>query len=159
MQVLSQFCLSAVATYNREHASRLSNFFFIFAVMNCWRGAFSLRLPRTWLVLCCLLLFAAKIEGKNLTQTKFGHEEEVKKASLKFNPLDGLLRFYQGYLSPQIQADCLYHTSCSRFTRKKLRENGIMGFFVGLDQFIHCTSGMELDYPANQLQSGKVVRE
>lgn len=73
--------------------------------------------------------------------------------------LDAVLRFYQRYISQQIGADCLYHQSCSRYTRQQLKQRGIKGFFTGLDQFVHCSNGMEREYPEYYRRNGKVHRE
>jgi putative component of membrane protein insertase Oxa1/YidC/SpoIIIJ protein YidD len=60
-----------------------------------------------------------------------------------YNPvkwlLHGSLDFYQKVLSPQISAGCLYHTSCSRFGRKAIKEFGIIkGVALTADRLGRC---------------------
>ncbi|SFC82592.1 Membrane-anchored protein YidD, putatitve component of membrane protein insertase Oxa1/YidC/SpoIIIJ [Flexibacter flexilis DSM 6793] len=60
-----------------------------------------------------------------------------------YNPLKwalhGSLSFYQNVISRQISASCLYHTSCSRFSRKALQEFGILkGIALTTDRLGRC---------------------
>lgn len=79
------------------------------------------------------------------TTTKVRKKEKIKLggAIKKYNPislsLNGLLSLYQGVISPQISADCLYETSCSRFSRKALGRFGVVkGVFLSADRLSRC---------------------
>ena len=68
----------------------------------------------------------------------------------KLNPLTyisaGLLFFYQRIVSEQIQANCMYQTSCSNFTKFEIEKNGFRGFLLGINQLDNCFQGIEYDY-------------
>ena len=62
---------------------------------------------------------------------------------LKYNPVTGvfggMMYVYQRYISQQISAECLYHTSCSRFSVKAIREYGmIKGLALSADRLMRC---------------------
>jgi putative component of membrane protein insertase Oxa1/YidC/SpoIIIJ protein YidD len=62
----------------------------------------------------------------------------------KVNPLNyvaaGLLYFYQGILSEQIQANCVYEISCSNYTKLCINKYGfILGSAKGIHQLTNCS--------------------
>jgi len=61
----------------------------------------------------------------------------------KYNPVNvafgGLLFFYQNALSPQFSANCLYHPSCSEFSKQSITEYGLLkGIFLSADRVMRC---------------------
>lgn len=85
------------------------------------------------------LLTPYSLESKKKVKQKASIGKVIK----MYNPislsLNGLLSFYQGIISPQISADCLYETSCSRFSRKALNEFGMVkGVFLSADRLSRC---------------------
>lgn len=82
-----------------------------------------------------------------------------------YNPakwiLHGSLSFYQKVLSPQISASCLYHTSCSRFSRKALQEFGFLkGIALTADRLSRCNRVAATDLrPIRIGEDGLVIDE
>lgn len=82
---------------------------------------------------------------------------------IRYNPLrlglGGLMYVYQRYISPQLPSECLYHPSCSGFSKELIREYGLLpGMFATADRLMRCNRMAALDtHPLeiNQL-SGKV---
>ncbi len=67
--------------------------------------------------------------------------------------------FYQKHLSAQIGSNCIYETTCSRFSRKLVSEFGIVkGFFLSLDRVGRCN---KLAYaeasPLRLNKEGKII--
>ena len=69
----------------------------------------------------------------------------------KLNPINylsaGLLFFYQRIVSEQIQANCMYETSCSNYTKSCIERHGFRGFLLGIDQMSNCFENVIYDYP------------
>jgi putative component of membrane protein insertase Oxa1/YidC/SpoIIIJ protein YidD len=66
-----------------------------------------------------------------------------KKIITRLNPVNyiaaGLLFFYQGILSEQIQANCMYEISCSNYTKLCINKYGfIIGSLKGIHQLSNC---------------------
>jgi len=62
---------------------------------------------------------------------------------VKYNPVNavfgGLLFIYQNALSQQFSANCLYHPSCSDFSKQSVREYGLLkGVFLSADRVMRC---------------------
>jgi putative component of membrane protein insertase Oxa1/YidC/SpoIIIJ protein YidD len=84
--------------------------------------------------------------------------------SARLNPLRyvsaGLLFFYQRMVSEQIQAECNYETSCSEYTKLAIKRYGLPGFFMGIDQWNHCTENVFRDYPPYKIsQNHKIINK
>ncbi len=67
--------------------------------------------------------------------------------------------FYQKHISAQMGTNCIYETTCSRFSRKLVAEFGIIkGFFLSLDRVGRCN---KLAYaeasPLRLNHEGKIV--
>lgn len=61
----------------------------------------------------------------------------------KYNPISlsfgSLLYLYQNVLSQQFSADCLYHPTCSDFSKDAIREYGLIkGVFLSSDRICRC---------------------
>jgi len=61
----------------------------------------------------------------------------------KYNPISlsfgSLLYLYQNVLSQQFSADCLYHPTCSDFSKDAIREYGLVkGLFLSSDRICRC---------------------
>lgn len=53
--------------------------------------------------------------------------------------LIGLVRFYQGAISPLLPATCRYTPTCSQYMIEALREYGpVRGFWMGLKRLGRC---------------------
>ncbi|MCX6181139.1 MAG: membrane protein insertion efficiency factor YidD [Bacteroidetes bacterium] len=99
------------------------------------------------------------IIDKNITETSIHIPAKRKILSLeqrtlmgKVNPMSylsaGLLFFYQRVLSEQIQANCVYHISCSEYTKKQIEKRGlIIGILKGCNQLNNCFTGIMSEYP------------
>lgn len=70
----------------------------------------------------------------------------------KINPVTyisaGLLFVYQRLISEQIQAECMYVTSCSSYTKFQIEKNGFRGFLLGINQLNNCGPFALYDYPS-----------
>ncbi|MFW6249415.1 MAG: membrane protein insertion efficiency factor YidD [Bacteroidota bacterium] len=83
---------------------------------------------------------------------------------IKYNPvrllLGSLMFVYQGYISPQLPSECLYHISCSNFSQQLIIEYGLFkGIFSTSDRLMRCNRISALDVHPLQLNSenGKVM--
>jgi putative component of membrane protein insertase Oxa1/YidC/SpoIIIJ protein YidD len=70
----------------------------------------------------------------------------------KINPVQyisaALMFSYQRFLSPQLQATCMYQTSCSEYTKLSVEQLGLFpGVMLGFYQFQSCFSKVNYDYP------------
>ena len=89
--------------------------------------------------------FINEITAKQKSKTKhrsfiYSSEDQLTK---KINPLNmafgGLLYIYQNTLSQQFSATCLYHPSCSDFSKQCIHEYGILkGVFLSADRVSRC---------------------
>lgn len=66
-----------------------------------------------------------------------------KSVFVQYNPLtvvaNSLLFLYQQVFSVQISASCLYHTSCSEFSKELLKEYGVIkGVPLSADRLTRC---------------------
>lgn len=108
-------------------------------------------LKNKWLIgSVFFILFQQNGFGQNRLQdlTLLSHADTLAKPAAAghykgYNPLKwvlhGGLSFYQHVISRQISAGCLYHTSCSRFSRKALQEFGIIkGIALTTDRLGRC---------------------
>jgi len=83
----------------------------------------------------------------------------------KYNPfslsLNGMLTLYQKVVSPQLSSGCLYETSCSRFSRKAIRQFGpIKGVFLTADRLSRCNRiSATTIHPIRISKEGKVKDE
>ncbi len=73
---------------------------------------------------------------------KFGISQE-KNLFIKYNPVNlafgGLMFVYQKFISPQIQAQCLFVPSCSEYSRQLYNEYGFLkGTFTTADRLTRC---------------------
>ena len=73
---------------------------------------------------------------------KFGISGK-KNLLVKYNPVNlsfgGLMYIYQKFISPQIQAQCLFVPSCSEFSRQLYNEYGFLkGTFATADRLTRC---------------------
>lgn len=68
----------------------------------------------------------------------------------RFNPvtlsLGGLMFVYQRWISPQLPSECLYHTSCSAFSKNLIVEYGLIkGIIATSDRLMRCNRVAALD--------------
>ncbi len=81
----------------------------------------------------------------------------------RYNPVtltfSGLMYIYQRFISPQLPSECLYHPSCSSFSKSLIREYGLVRGLVGTaDRLIRCNRVAAMDIHPLMIieQSGKV---
>ena len=88
---------------------------------------------------------------RNERMEKTDHQKSVRPyiysantpAYTRFNPVNmvfgGLLFFYQNALSQQFSATCLYHPSCSEFSKQSISRYGLLkGIFLSSDRIMRC---------------------
>jgi uncharacterized protein len=121
---------------------------------------------------CLLFTFLAK--GQVITidahlleislQKEHFHKREVKKIERsRFNPLAmpmvGAMWFYQKVVSAQLSAGCLYHPSCSNFSRECIEMYGwFKGIALSADRLSRCSrlSAAEI-LPTAEKKDGRVL--
>jgi len=69
---------------------------------------------------------------------------------VRYNPVSltfsGMMFVYQRYLSPQLPSECLYHPSCSSFSKSLISEYGmIKGIVATADRLIRCNRVAAID--------------
>lgn len=93
-------------------------------------------------------------ESENQIQSH-KHEREYifkdkKNKFVKYNPLSltlgGMLYIYQNAISQQFSSNCLYHPSCSEFSKQSIAEYGFFkGIFLSTDRLTRCNKIAALD--------------
>lgn len=85
-------------------------------------------------------------------------------AVVKYNPLSlmlgGMMYSYQKFVSPQISAECMYETSCSKFGVLLLKDYGLFkGVFLTADRLMRCNRFAAMDIRLDDVDrtSGKVM--
>lgn len=90
------------------------------------------------------IIFAIKDqENKKIKRVRTYVYKKQKSFIKKYNPISltfgSLLYFYQNALSPQFSADCLFHPTCSDFSKQAIQEYGIFkGVFLSADRITRC---------------------
>jgi uncharacterized protein len=69
---------------------------------------------------------------------------------VKYNPVrlgfGAMMYFYQSIISPQLPSQCLYHPSCSQFSKGLIYEFGLVkGVFTTSDRLMRCNRLSALD--------------
>jgi len=85
---------------------------------------------------------------------------------LRYNPIaltfGGLMFVYQRFMSPQLPSECLYHPSCSSFSKSLISEYGlVVGVAATADRLMRCNRVAVFDIHPMHLDevSGKVREE
>ena len=85
---------------------------------------------------------------------------------VRYNPVtltfSGMMFVYQRYLSPQLPSECLYHPSCSSFSKTLIREYGLIkGVVATADRLIRCNRVAAIDIHPLLIDSqrGKVTEQ
>ncbi len=85
---------------------------------------------------------------------------------VRYNPINltfGAMMFvYQRFMSPQLPSTCLYHPSCSAFSKSLIKEYGlVVGVVSTADRLFRCNRVAVFDiHPMHfDEQSGKVIEE
>ncbi len=114
-----------------------------------------------------LQLLSSRVESKQSTEE--GSGIEFLKAGegrplVRYNPVTltfgGLMYVYQRMISPQMPSECLYHTSCSAFSKSLITEYGLLkGLVATADRLMRCNRVAVLDIHPMHIHehSGKVV--
>lgn len=81
----------------------------------------------------------------------------------RYNPftlaLGGMMFVYQRFMSPQLPSECLYHPSCSAFSKSLISEYGlVVGVAATADRLFRCNRVAVFDiHPMHfNVQTGKV---
>jgi putative component of membrane protein insertase Oxa1/YidC/SpoIIIJ protein YidD len=106
-------------------------------------------------------------EPLHFEKTPYRSVMKVKKKNFiqKVNPIpylsSGLMFTYQRFLSPQLQANCMYHTSCSEYAKISVEQLGLFkGVMLGFYQFQSCFSRVNYDYPEYKIgQDHKIINQ
>ncbi len=82
----------------------------------------------------------------------------------RYNPFTltfgGMMYVYQRLLSPQLPSECLYHPTCSSYSKQLIREYGLVkGAVATADRLMRCNRVAVFDIHPMHLdeQTGKVV--
>jgi putative component of membrane protein insertase Oxa1/YidC/SpoIIIJ protein YidD len=80
----------------------------------------------------------------------------------RINPLyyvsAGMLYTYQNIISEQIQAECMYETSCSQYTKFSIEKYGLIkGTLLGFHQLNNCMPSAIYDYPDFKISKGEKI--
>lgn len=75
---------------------------------------------------------------------------------LRYNPVSlaftGAMFFYQGVISPQISAECLYQRTCSNFSKAAIHEFGLLrGVLLTADRLSRCSTRVLREIPNRRL--------
>lgn len=49
---------------------------------------------------------------------------------------------YQKLISPLVPSRCIYHPTCSSYTRQAIHRHGILGLLLGLARVLRCVGGL-----------------
>jgi putative component of membrane protein insertase Oxa1/YidC/SpoIIIJ protein YidD len=128
-------------------------------------------------ILCCFFLLCglsvfSQVSDLELIRSRHAHtsykyrgkrkytnlsSEKHQHFVARYNPVtltfSGLMFVYQNVLSSQIYAGCLYDPSCSEFSKKAIREYGLIkGVFLSADRLNRCNriSALEHDLSVKQ---------
>lgn len=71
---------------------------------------------------------------------------------VKYNPINlvfgSSMYFYQKFLSQQFHAQCLYHPSCSEFSKQLISTHGLfLGIVYSSDRLMRCNRIAAMDIP------------
>jgi len=80
----------------------------------------------------------------------------------RFNPLSltatVAMLFYQYIASPQFFRYCLYHRSCSNFSKQAIEEFGLIkGVFLSADRLMRCNVAAIQDFPPKDISSEGLI--
>ncbi len=97
-------------------------------------------------------LIKNRLESKTISEKKdiLFLEGRSNRFLARYNParitLSGMMFVYQRYLSPQLPSECLYHPSCSSFSKSLISEYGLIkGVVATADRLIRCNRVAVLD--------------
>lgn len=76
--------------------------------------------------------------------------KDKKNNFVKYNPLSltlgGMMYIYQNAISQQFSSNCLYHPTCSEFSKQSIAEYGLFkGIFLSTDRLTRCNKIAGLD--------------
>lgn len=116
--------------------------------------------PRKRLLLLILLLnvlsFPSVLWGESASSlTREEENYTTNELVLVFN---GLISFYQRFISSQDGPNCVFTPSCSHYMEESLSEDGVIGFICGVDRLTRCHSMNVVNNPLYNLNSqGKLI--
>lgn len=86
-----------------------------------------------------------QIKQKKAEDIRAPLQFENQSPLIKYNPITliskGSLFLYQNVISPQMASDCIYHPSCSDFSKQAIQQYGFFkGICLGADRLSRCTN-------------------
>jgi uncharacterized protein len=108
------------------------------------------------------VLAASYTDSSMHSKRKVSYAFKERNAFVKYNPLSlvfgGALYFYQAAISPQIMQGCLFHPSCSNFSKQSIRTFGLIkGVALSTDRLTRCTRLAAIDcHPVMFNEQGSV---
>ena len=106
---------------------------------------------------------------EHLTHYNYFVQEEIPKKKIKWfqaiNPLywvyKGSIGFYQKNISVQIAANCVFETTCSRFSKKLTEEFGVIGgTILSIERLSRCNRVTLVESsPLEKNEEGKIVED
>ena len=108
------------------------------------------------------LVIEASFNGKYEKPLKRRGVLEFGKKRDRYNPLmyagAAFLFVYQHVFSEQIQADCIYQTSCSEYAKQSIRRKGfVKGMMAGFSQVTECFNGAVYEQPPVFIYRSRIV--
>lgn len=97
-----------------------------------------------------------RISEMDQQQQQTGSFTLGRNAFERYNPvsllLAGSLRTYSSVISPQLGSNCIYHTSCSVFSRQAISEAGLAdGILLTADRISRCNRIAGSDTPFHRI--------
>ncbi len=93
--------------------------------------------------------------NRYLIQQVFNENKDTTvqyKSFQKKNSQTSIIIFYQKFISEQIQANCIYETSCSEYTKQQILKNGFLnGLLSGFNQWFSCNPIVFFDFPPSAI--------
>ena len=66
--------------------------------------------------------------------------QEVYRVSIPSVLVSGTFKFYKKYITSQDMSNCPFYPSCSQYMLEAVSQNGMLGFFQGIERLKRCTN-------------------
>ena len=111
--------------------------------------------------LCQLSNVELLLNKDKQTQITESHKDEESVLSkIVKAPFRGSLLFYQKLISPNLNAQCGYEVSCSRFSQHAITEKGLFpGILLTADRLNRCTPQAVEDAPVHRINNEGKIRD
>lgn len=101
-------------------------------------------------------------EGSDVSFMEAGNERFFSRINPVRLSLGGMMYVYQRFISPQLPSECLYHPTCSGFSKELIREFGLVkGVAATADRLSRCNRVAAFDIHPMHIHegSGKAVED